>query len=99
MYDPYDKHLLKLHSLAGAKIAEFCDVILFATEKLFVKKEGEGFAERGRAMGNGELVMYTNSNTPAYTAKNRYQLPPELPIEWDAYMAAFAGNEESAANG
>ena len=44
-----------------------------------------------RATGTGKRILYTNPS-PAYAAGNRYNLPPELDLEWDALSSALSAN-------
>jgi hypothetical protein len=49
-------------------------------------------------VGTGERVMYA-VGTPAFTAKNRYGLPAELPMEWKAFIKSFnSTNKEAKSN-
>ena len=72
--NPYDKYKIKLHKLASEKLVEWADAILFIHKKIYVNKENNV----GKAIG-GERVIYTNDE-PAWTAGNRYNLPPEIPF-------------------
>ena len=76
----YDRWELKLGNKAGSQIAALCkewaDVVLFANYKETVveidgKKKAQG----------GSRVMYT-SHAPAWDAKNRHGMPPELPFDY-----------------
>ena len=63
--------------------------MLFANYKLFTTATDVGFKKKvTRGVSTGERVMYT-SERPAYLAKNRYNLPHELPLSWAALMAAM----------
>ena len=41
-----------------------------------------------RGVGVGERVMYAEER-PAFWAKNRYGLPVELPLSWDAFQKSI----------
>lgn len=99
--DPYDRYQLKLHERASAITQEWADAILFAQMKTFTKTvKGDFGKETTRGISTGERVMFTEER-PAYVAKNRYQLPHELPLRWDAFAdamsASIARNEQAAA--
>ena len=82
MQPAFDAHGVKLHKKTAALLEEFCDVVLFAAETMIVKTEDAGFGnKRVRPIGTGERVMYA-IGTPAFTAKNRYGLPAELPMDF-----------------
>jgi hypothetical protein len=89
----YDRYSPRLHKHAQALLTEWVDAVLFATRKLVVKKEGTGFDERAIAApvgaAGGERVIRT-VGSPACVAKNRYNLPPEIPLSWAAFQAGVA---------
>jgi len=85
----YDSHSLKMHKKAAAVIEEFSDVIGFASLKTMTITEDAGFnSKRTRAKTTGERVLHVAPN-PAYTAKNRYSLPPTVPLDWSAFQQAI----------
>ena len=85
----YDKHDLKLHKKAAAKVEEFCDFILFTTWQVTVTQKKEGFAERSRAVSTGERICHTQGS-PSYTAKNRSKnLPPQIPLDYQEFSNAI----------
>ena len=89
--EPYDRFVPKLHKLASALLQEWSDEVLFATYKVFTKQSDEGFSrKRTQGIGTGERVLRT-SERPAFIAKNRLNLPDELPLEWSAYAHYFQG--------
>ena len=83
--DTYDRYVPRLHKHASAIIQEWCDDVLFCTYKVRTKQVDEGFdRSRTRAIGELERVIYTTEG-PAHMAKNRLDLPEELPLDWNAY--------------
>ena len=44
--------------------------------------------ERTRAVSTGQRVLHVEER-PAFLAKNRYSLPAELPLKWDAIKDAI----------
>jgi hypothetical protein len=85
--EAYDRYTPKLHKHIVGLFQEWADEVLFATYKVFTKKEGQGFDERRIAMGTGERVIYTTEK-PSHMAKNRLALPEELPLAFSAYWEA-----------
>jgi len=84
--DAYDRYQLRLQSRFAALIHDWCDALLFAQWRTTVKKEDKGYNQtRARGIGSGERIMYCEER-PAYWAKNRYGLPHELPLSWDALI-------------
>jgi hypothetical protein len=90
--DPYDRYQVKLHKRAGEYLQEAADMVLFANWKVATTKADVGFGQKvTRAIGRGERMLYTEER-PAFDAKNRYSLPPELPLEWAALQSALAAS-------
>jgi hypothetical protein len=98
--DSYDQYQFDLHEKASNLMYRWADAILFAKNKVVVKKEDIGFGkEKKRGIDNtgGQRFIYTQK-TPAYPCGGRGvygQLPNELPLSWQAYMSAIleANNE------
>jgi len=83
--ESYDRYVPRLHKLAAAIVQEWCDEVLFATYKVYTKQSDEGFnRKRTQGMGSGERIIRTQER-PAHVAKNRLNLPEELPLDWNAY--------------
>ena len=88
-HDPYDRYQVKLHARAAALLQEHSDVVLFANYQVTTTKAEAGFNKKTtRAIGTGERRMHT-SERPAYLAKNRYNLPADLPLAWHAFAQAM----------
>ncbi len=82
MFASYDTHDLKLHKRAAALAEEFADVILYAAVQTNMVTEDAGFNKtRTRAVTTGTRVIHTVGQ-PAFLAKNRFNLPPVLPLTW-----------------
>mgnify|MGYP000888473763 CR=1 FL=1 len=90
----YDLWQPALHEKAGALYTRWSDILLFAayeaTVKVAKRKGGEKDAEitgKGKATSLVRTVYTTRD--AAYLAKNRYSLPDELPLSWDAFAKAI----------
>jgi hypothetical protein len=89
--DSYDRYVPQLHKLASAVLQEWCDEVLFASYKVFTKQTDEGFnRKRNQGLGTGERVVRTTER-PAHMAKNRLNLPEELPLDFYAYAQFVPG--------
>jgi hypothetical protein len=92
----YDRYSPRLHKHANALISEWVDAVLFATRRFRTQKEDAGF-NRERTIAapigadGGERIIRTIGG-PACVAKNRFNLPAELPLSWDAFMAAMVND-------
>ncbi len=93
----YDRYSPRLHKHANALISEWVDAVLFATRRFRTQKEDAGF-NRERTIAapigadGGERIIRTTGG-PACVAKNRFGLPAELPLSWDAFMQAMTKQE------
>lgn len=101
----YDRYSPRLHKHASALITEWCDGVLFATRKFRTETEEAGFNRKRSiavALGTdgGERILRTVGG-PSCIAKNRYSLPAELPLDWQALMNAMtpASNPETPSEG
>lgn len=87
--EPYDRYQPKLQSRSSALLQEWADAVLFANYKTVIKKDDVGFNKtNARGVSTGQRLIYT-SETPAFYAKNRYNLPQSLPFEWQAFSDAI----------
>ena len=87
--DSYDRYQIKLHKRASELVQESMDCVLFANYKTVVNKEDAGFGKKKtRGVATGQRVLYTEAR-PAFVAKNRYSLPSELPMSWEAFSQAL----------
>lgn len=84
--ESFDRYVIKLQAKACDLISEHSDAILFANHRYQTIKTEDRGRTRTRGHGQGDRVMYTEER-PAWVAKNRYGLPPEMALDW----AAFAG--------
>lgn len=90
--EPFDRYQPKLQARSSALVQEWCDAVLFANFRTIVKKDDVGFNKSvTRGITTGERLLYTTEK-PAYSAKNRYALPEELPLSWAALEGAITAS-------
>lgn len=79
--EDYDRYNMKLHDKAGGFLREWCDVALFANYETYTHED------KGRAKGvsTGARVMHSE-RCAAWDAKNRYDLPPTMPLDFEEYI-------------
>lgn len=80
----FDKHTLHLYKTETAKAIEWPDIVGFCVVKTYTTKDGE----RNLATAAGERMLMTRNN-PAYSAKNRYDMPEEIPLSWPDFERYF----------
>jgi hypothetical protein len=97
--ESYDRYSPDLHKSSSSMIQEWCDEVLFASTRVYTKKQDEGFNRtRNVAIGGKERFIRT-SESASSIAKNRLGLPAELPLEWSAYaecVKAYYANAKPA---
>jgi len=87
----YDRYEIDLHGKSVGLIEREMDAILLLKQPVTVKTEDVGFnKERSRAEG-GSVVLIHATGRPAYTAKNRYNMPATLRYDKGQGYAAMAG--------
>lgn len=81
----FDRYELKLHAKAGGLLKEWSDAVLFARYETFTNTDEK--TKRTRGVSTGARVIHTQ-RTAAWDAKNRYDLPEALPLDWQAFADA-----------
>lgn len=86
----YDRWELKLGKKTTGQTAplvkEWADMILFCAYKTYVVSDDKSNKKKARG---GQRVMYTEHH-PAWDAKNRHGLPPELPLNFTSIAHIFS---------
>jgi len=94
--DSYDRYSPRLHKSASAYVRDWCDEVLFANFRVFTKTTDQGFdRKRVQGVGAGERVVRT-TDRPAHVAKNRLNLPDEIPLNYDVFAAFVRGENPLA---
>jgi hypothetical protein len=86
--DDYERYELKINKQAAPVLTEWADAVLFARFEVLTRKVGDR-GERYKAVASDLRVMHTQDAT-AFYAKNRYGLPPTLPLGWQPFADAVA---------
>ena len=86
----YDRYSPRLHKHVTSLVTEWADAVLFATRKLITKTEDAGFGQKrtiaaGIGANGGDRILRC-IGSPTCIAKNRYNLPAELPLVWQPLM-------------
>ena len=85
----YDRWSMKTSKQVAPLLREWCDMLLFANYKTVVEKVGDGKNAKSKASG-GRRVLYTTHH-PCWDAKNRFDLPEEVPFEYASIAACIPG--------
>lgn len=86
--EDFDRYEMKLHKGAAALWREWSDAVLFADHDVTTYEDDR---KRVKGIGTGARVLRTEHNA-AWDAKNRYDLPPSLPLDWEAFAEAAAAH-------
>lgn len=74
----YDRYEIDLHGKSVGAIEREMDAILLLKKPVVVKKEDVGFNKERNIAADGGAVLIHAVGKPAYTAKNRYSMPPTI---------------------
>jgi hypothetical protein len=85
----FDRYEMKLTRQVAPVIKEWCDALFFVNYKIYVVTTENNTK---KAQG-GKRVLYTTHN-PTYDAKNRFDLPEELELKFEAIAHLFKGQEK-----
>jgi hypothetical protein len=97
--ESYDRYQIKLHKRAFALWQEWVDMVLFCKYRTVIEKTEKGFnQEQRRGTGSGERIIHTEER-PAFLAKNRWSLPPEIYVGTDKKWSTFHKAMNEATNG
>lgn len=80
----YDRWEMKLQKKNAPLLKEWADMVLFANYKTYVVNVDDQGAQKGKnKVQGGSRVMYTIHH-PCWDAKNRDNLPTEIPLDYSA---------------
>jgi hypothetical protein len=89
--ESYDRYQPALHETASALLQEWCDEVLFASYRVYTRKEEQGYGKE-RTLASGASERYLRCvETPAALAKNRLNMPGEIEFSWAAYAQHITG--------
>ena len=82
--ESFDRYMPRLNKHAAAIVQEWCDEVFFATYAVFTKVEEGSFKNVAKAFTDGTRIMRTTEK-PTAPAKNRLDLPDEMPLIYSEY--------------
>ena len=91
--DGFDRYELKLTKQVAPLIKEWCDVLLFCNYKTRLVEGADG---RMKASGGKARLMYAERSA-AWDAKNRFNLPEEMPMCF-SHLAGIFGPPAAVAS-
>jgi len=87
----FDRWEMKLSKQCAPLLKEWCDILLFCNYKTFVVTT----ENNSKKAQGGKRVMYTNHH-PTFDAKNRFNLPEELDLNYKGIEHLFADSVKEA---
>jgi hypothetical protein len=93
--DGFDRYELKLTKQSAPLLREWCDLLLFCNYRT---KLVEGSDGRLKAQGGKERIMHAE-HSAAWDAKNRFDLPAEMPMDIGQLESIFSGPAPAAVGG
>lgn len=90
----YDRWGMKTSKQVAPLLQEWCDMLLFANYKTVVEKAGSGPNAKNKASG-GKRVLYTTHHA-CWDAKNRFDLPEEVPFDYASIAHCLPGGSAPA---
>lgn len=91
--DDFDRYEMALNGKASGLLRQWADAVLFAQHETFAVKESK--KSKAKGVSSGARIIQTQ-RTAAWDAKNRYDLPEELPLDWAAFAEAVASHAPAA---
>lgn len=89
--ESYDRYQLDIRDRDANLIAEYVDVLGFASFKVATTSKDKGFGQvTVKARSTGERIVNL-AEKPAFTAKNRFNLPEVLPLDWKSFAENLKG--------
>lgn len=97
---PYKRYDLRLHKRAEGVLTQAADAVLFINTKVVIKETEAGFGKKqGHAEGGGTRFMFSDGR-PAFMAKNRFNMPDQMPLPkgraWAEISKYLPGNNAGA---
>ena len=90
----YDRWEMKLQKGTAPLVKEWADMLLFCNYKTYVVNvDGQGAQKGKNKVMGGERVMYTSHHN-CWDAKNRFNLPEQLPMEFDSIASVIGTHEK-----
>jgi hypothetical protein len=85
--EDYERFQLKLHDKHAGVLREWVEGVYFARHEQYADKDKK--TKRVRGVSTGARLLFTRW-TAAWDAKDRYNLPEQIPLDWNEFENARA---------
>jgi hypothetical protein len=98
----YDRYILRMNEKAAALWKEWCDVLLFANYDVTVlqddktAKKEKAVLQKGKARSSTARRVIHTTRSAAFDAKNRYDLPDKLELDFAEFADAVKLGQRGA---
>lgn len=87
----YDRYEMSLNTKAGGLLKQWADAVLFGAYETLTRKVDTNPNGRVKGIATGARLIHTQRRA-AFDAKNRYDLPEVMPLDWDTFAEAVAAH-------
>jgi len=87
--EDFDRYVISMHEKSAGLLTQWVDNVLFMRHEAFAKKTGKN--ARARGVSTGARFIHTQWHA-AFEAKNRHNLPEQIPLEWESFWSAVQAN-------
>lgn len=88
--DDFGRYELAIEPTSGGVMKQWCDAVLFARYEEWAQAKDK--KSRARGMSSGARLVHTQRSA-AFDAKNRFDLPETMPLDWHAFEAAVKAHK------
>jgi hypothetical protein len=89
--EDFDRYSPKMNEKAAGLWKEWADAVLFANYETFAvkaKRDADNVNAKAKGVSSNARLLFTERSA-AFDAKNRYGLPPTIPLDWGALAEAM----------
>ena len=87
MHGSFDKLMPELESGGASAIVQWADIVGYAQKKMVIQETSDSFGNSKSKVRetNGNMTFLHTMNHPAYSAKCRWNIPYELPLDYAVF--------------
>lgn len=87
MGEGYSRHDLQLNKKSREIIKKYVEILGFAHNETYTVQKDAGFGKKDIfAVGKSKRILSLSPDLASFESKDRFQLPDELPLDWDLFQ-------------